>query len=150
VKRGLWLPYLRLRLYYLLRKAYFSVTANPYFILALGAILGASARYWIGGWAAQKWGSVFPYGNLIINLSGSFLLALFMTLTTERFIIDPRWRLFIAIGFLSSYTTFSSYIYESLSLMSGGRWWPGLLNLFGSSILGALAAILGMLLGRML
>lgn len=123
---------------------------QQFLIISTGAVLGASLRYWVGGWAAQRFGAAFPYGNLIINLSGSFILGLFLTLVTERFLVDPRWRLFVAIGFLGSYTTFSSYTYESVSLILGGQLWLGLLNLFGSSFLGALAVLLGMWLGRLI
>lgn len=123
---------------------------NHFLIISLGALLGANARYWIGGWAGERFGASFPYGNLIINLSGSFLLGMFMTLATERFIVDPRWRVFFAIGFLGSYTTFSSYTYESLELILFGQWKLGLLNLFGGALLGGVAVLLGILLGRVL
>lgn len=121
---------------------------NTFFLISLGAILGANTRYLIGGWAAQRLGVSFPYGNLIINLSGSFLLGLFMTLVTERFLIDPRWVTLVAIGFFGSYTTFSSYTYESLKLVIAGQQTLGLLNLLGSSILGGIAAVLGLIAGR--
>jgi fluoride exporter len=121
-----------------------------FLIISLGAIIGANLRYWVGGWAAQQFGVSFPYGNLIINLSGSFILGLFMTLATERFLIDPRWRLFFAIGLLGSYTTFSSYTYESLTLMMNGQWLTGLFNLFGSALLGGLAVAAGIYLGRLI
>ncbi len=123
---------------------------DKFFIIAAGAILGANARYWLGGWIAQRLGTLFPYGNLVINLSGSFLLGLFITLTTERFLLDPRWRLLVAIGFLGSYTTFSSYTYESVEMLLKGEIWLGMVNLFGSSILGALAVIAGIWVGRAL
>lgn len=121
-----------------------------FLLISLGAVLGANARYWLGGWAAEKFGVAFPYGTLIINLTGSFVLGLFVTLITDRFLIDPNWRLLIAIGFLGSYTTFSTYTYESVNLILNGQTWMGLLNLFGSSILGALAAIAGIALARAL
>jgi CrcB protein len=121
---------------------------NNFILISLGAILGANTRYLIGGWAAQWLGVSFPYGNLIINLSGSFLLGMFMTLVTERFLIDPRWVTLVAIGFFGSYTTFSSYTYESLKLVIAGQQTLGLLNLLGSSILGGLAAALGLIAGR--
>lgn len=121
-----------------------------FLLISLGAVLGANARYWLGGWAAEKFGAAFPYGTLIINLTGSFVLGLFVTLITDRFLVDPNWRLLIAIGFLGSYTTFSTYTYESVNLMLSGQPGLGLLNLFGSSILGALAAIAGIVLARAL
>ena len=105
-------------------------------------------RYWVGGWAASRFGTSFPYGTLIINLTGSFILGLFITLATERLLLDPRWRLVIAIGFLGGYTTFSSYTFESMSLILDNQWIPGLLNLFGSAFLGGLAVLMGILLAR--
>lgn len=121
---------------------------QTFLIISLGAILGANCRYWLGGWAAQRLGVEFPYGNLIINLSGSFILGLFMALVLDRFLISPQWRVFFAIGFLGSYTTFSSYAYESVVLILDGQYFPGLLNLFGSSFLGGVAALFGILLGK--
>jgi fluoride exporter len=121
---------------------------EKFLLISAGAILGANARYWIGDWAAQRWGANFPYGTLIINLTGSFLLGLFLTLTTERISIDPRWRTLAAVGFLGAYTTFSTYTYESFSLISKGQWLPGLLNLLGSSVLGLAAVGIGAYLGK--
>jgi CrcB protein len=118
--------------------------------ISAGAILGANTRYWLGYWAAQKWGSSFPIGTMIINLTGSLLLGFFMTLATERFMLDPRWRVLIAVGFLGAYTTFSTYTYESFNLIFKGQWLPGLVNLFGSSILGILAVGIGVYLGKSL
>lgn len=122
---------------------------QSFLTISIGAILGAYCRYLIGGWAVERFGVAFPYGNLIINLSGSLILGFFMSLFTDRFMIDSQWRLLIAIGFLGSYTTFSSYTYESVVLISSGQHWLGLLNLFGSCILGGLAVLLGIWLGRL-
>ncbi len=123
---------------------------DNYLAVALGAVLGATARYALGGWAAQRWGAAFPLGTLLVNLSGSFLLGLFLTLTTERFLLDPRLRLLVAVGFFGSYTTFSSFTVESLNLMLSGQWGLGLINLLGSTLLGALAAAIGIFVGRAL
>lgn len=119
-------------------------------LISLGAVLGANVRYWFGVWAGQRWGTTFPYATLFINLSGSFILGLFTALVMQRLMFDPRWRLFFAIGFLGSYTTFSTYTYESVTLLMAGNWAAGLLNLLGSALLGALAAILGVVLGRLI
>ncbi|MCL4529939.1 MAG: fluoride efflux transporter CrcB [Chloroflexi bacterium] len=133
-----------------LRKVTLSKDMETFLLISLGAIFGANLRYWVGGWAANRFGTVFPYGTLIINLTGSFVLGLFMTLATERFLIDPRWRLIVALGFLGGYTTFSSYTYESMSLLLNGETWLGLLDLLGSSIFGGLAVAAGILLGRII
>jgi len=118
--------------------------------ISLGAVLGANLRYWVGDWVAQRYGSGFPYGTLLINLSGSFLLGLIVSMSMENFIIDPRLRVLLTIGFMGSYTTFSTYAYESIVLISQGQWGLGLFNLLGSSLLGALFAVLGIWLGKVL
>jgi len=131
-----------------LRKATVSKDMETFLLISLGAIVGANLRYWIGVWAAGRFGASFPYGNLIINLTGSFILGFFMTLAVERLLLDPRWRILFAVGFLGSYTTFSSYTFESLSLILDNQWLLGLLNLFGSAFLGGLAVFLGIILAR--
>lgn len=121
---------------------------EKFLLISTGAVLGANARYWLGVWCAEKWGTTFPYGTLLINLTGSLLLGFFMTLATERFLLDPRWRFLIAIGFLGAYTTFSTYTYESYSLLAKGQWIAGLFNLLGSSLLGLLGVGLGVFLAK--
>jgi len=121
---------------------------EKYLVIGLGGFLGANARYLIGNWAAQRWGTAFPFGTLLINATGSFILGLFLGATTERFLIDPRWRLFFAVGFLGAYTTFSTYTYESIQLVLNGSWGPGLANLLASNALGLTASVLGIISGR--
>ena len=125
-----------------------SKNMETFLLISTGAIMGANLRYWVGGWAAERFGASFPYGNLIINLTGSFVLGFFITLATDRLLLDPRWRVLVAIGFLGSYTTFSSYTFESMNLILDNQWLPGLLNLFGSAVLGGLAVFLGIFLAR--
>jgi CrcB protein len=126
------------------------VRMDKFLLISTGAVLGANARYWIGSWAAQKWGAAFPFGTLIINVSGSLLLGLFMALTAERLSIDPRLRLLIATGFFGAYTTFSTFTYESITLLLKGAVLPGLLNILGSTALGLIAVGLGILIGKSL
>jgi CrcB protein len=123
---------------------------SKFLIISLGAVIGANLRYWVSDWVAQRFGASFPYGNLVINLSGSLILGFFMALVSGRFLVDPHWRLLVTIGFLGSYTTFSSYTFESVNMILSGQLWLGLLNLFGSSFLGALAVGLGIFLGRLI
>ena len=123
---------------------------EKFLLISLGAVLGANARYWISEWAASKLDSVFPHGILLVNLSGSFLLGFFLTLATERWLLDPRWRILVAVGFFGAYTTFSTYTYDSLNLMLKGQVGLGLLNLLGSSLLGILAVGAGIFLAKLI
>jgi CrcB protein len=107
------------------------------------------ARYWVSGWAQQKWGPGFPYGTLIINGTGSFVLGLFATLTL-RFAWSDNLRLLVAIGFLGAYTTFSTFSYESLQLVSEGRrYGAAAINLAGSVAVGLAAAYAGVVAARL-
>ena len=121
-----------------------------YLLIGLGGFLGANFRYLVQGWAAERWGSSFPYGTLIANATGSFVLGFFITLITQRIIASPNWRLFLAVGVLGGYTTFSSLTVETLTLVQAGRWLPGALNLFGNVLLGLIAAFIGIVLARAL
>ncbi len=123
---------------------------DKYLLISLGAVLGANARYLIGGWAAERWGTSFPFGTLLINVSGSLALGIFLTYATDRALVDPRYRQLVAIGFLGAYTTFSTYTFESVTLMLNGSGWAGLTNLLGSAVLGAFAVGLGIIIGRAL
>ena len=118
-------------------------------LIGLGGFVGANLRYWLGGWIAQKIGVLFPIETMLINISGSFLLGLFMTLALH-YTWAPEWRQAIAIGFIGSFTTYSTYEYESLRLLQEGAWVKAGLNLFGSLVLGIIAVFLGVVLGRLL
>jgi CrcB protein len=118
-------------------------------LIGLGGFVGANLRYWLGGWIAQKIGVLFPIETMLINISGSFALGLFMTLALH-YTWSPEWRQVVAIGFIGSFTTYSTYEYESLRLLQEGAWVKAGLNLFGSLALGLIAVILGVVLGRLL
>jgi CrcB protein len=83
-----------------------------YLVIGAGGFLGANIRFLIGRWAVQRWGAAFPYGTLIINVAGCFILGLFATLAT-RLAWNDYWRLLIAIGFVGAFTTFSQYLRQS-------------------------------------
>ncbi len=110
--------------------------------ISLGAVLGANARYFLSRWTARHADPTFPYGTLLINMSGSFVLGFFMIWTTERVLADPRWRLLIAIGFCGSYTTFSSYAFETMAYFEQGHWTLLAANFMANNLL-SLAAVLG-------
>ncbi len=118
-------------------------------LIGIGGFVGANLRYWIGGWVAQRAGVLFPVETMLINVAGSFLLGLFMTLALH-YVWAPEWRQVIAIGCIGSFTTYSTYEYESLRLLQQGLWWQAGLNLLGSLVLGLIAVALGVLLGRWL
>jgi len=116
--------------------------------ISLGAVAGANLRYWVAQQAARLASPAFPYGTLVINVTGSFILGFFLVWTTGRVLADPRWRLLIAVGFCGGYTTFSSYAYESFALFEQGQWWAALANIVGSNLLSLLAVVLGAMLAR--
>jgi CrcB protein len=120
-----------------------------YLAISLGAVLGANARFLVGGWVADRFGSSFPFGTFVINVTGSLLIGIVLTLSTERLV--PDWfRPLLAIGFLGSYTTFSTFSYETLSLVQSGAWAAAALNV-GASVAAAFAGVYaGTVLARLI
>ena len=123
---------------------------QTFIMISIGAVLGANCRYWIGRWATLYLHETLPYGTLLVNLSGGFILGLLIAAGMNRFVLDQQWKALLVVGFLGSYTTFSSYTFESVNLMLEGQIGPGLLYLLGSSVLGGLAVLAGIGLGRMI
>jgi len=119
-----------------------------YVWIALGAVAGASMRYFLSGFIARNFSAAFPYGTLAINVTGSLVLGFFLVLASERMLIDPRWRLFLAIGFCGSYTTFSSYAFETFACLEQGQWLLMAANIVASNVLCLLAVIAGAALAR--
>ncbi len=120
-----------------------------YLVAGMGGFLGANARFIVGTWIGQKWGTAFPYGTLVINVTGCFILGLFAALA-ERFPLSDTWRLLIAIGFVGAYTTFSTFEYETLQLVRHASLRFAGLNILGSVLLGYAAAYGGMVAARLL
>jgi CrcB protein len=115
--------------------------------ISLGAIAGALCRYWIGLGTAHLWGTEFPYGTLLVNLTGCFGMGWFTTLALERLTISPEVRVLVTTGFLGAYTTFSSYELESFTLL-GRNGLAGLGYWLGSPILGLVSFYLGVVSAR--
>jgi len=99
---------------------------------------------------AARFGDSFPYGTLLINVSGSFVIGVLATILTSRSVPDPTWRLLLITGFLGAYTTFSSLTYESLALIQDGAVLRAIGNLFGSLVAGMVAVVAGSVVGRLL
>ena len=116
--------------------------------IALGAVVGANLRYAVSRLSARHISASLPYGTLIINVTGSFILGFFLVWTTERVLADARWRALIAVGFCSSYTTFSSYSYESFHLFEQGHFALAFANFVGNNLLAFLAVVAGAILAR--
>ena len=118
--------------------------------IGLGGFLGANARYFVQQWAASLLGPNFPYGTLLANVSGSFIIALFVTLVTGRLAISPEIRLFVVVGFLGGFTTFSSFSLETFYLASQNGLLMAGLNFLGNTVLGLMAVVLGIILAQWL
>jgi len=119
-------------------------------IIGIGGFVGAAARYGIATWIGQRWGRSFPLGTFVINVSGSFLIGLLMTLMAERFTENPQWRLLLVVGFLGAYTTFSTFEYETGALLKDGEWLYAGLNVVMSVIVGFVALKLGEVMAKSL
>lgn len=126
------------------------MTLHRLLLVAVGGAAGALARYLIGGWIAGRMGISFPWGTIFINVTGSFLLGLLGVLSYERLLLPPEALTLLGVGFLGSYTTFSSWQYETFRLLENGSWPYGLINLLVSPLLGLGGVLLGVILGRTL
>jgi CrcB protein len=116
--------------------------------VGLGGFVGANALYVLSTWVAERAGATFPFGTLLINVTGSVAIGVILTLLTERLALDPAWRLLLVVGFLGGYTTFSSYTFEALDLVRRVDWLLALGYVGGSNLFGLLAAFAGVLVTR--
>lgn len=119
-------------------------------LVAAGGAIGAAARYLAGLWIVARLGAGFPWGTFFVNITGSFLIGIILVLV-EGGTLPAGARLFLAVGVLGGYTTFSSFSYETLQLLAGGgSVGPVLFNTFGQLLAGLLAVYLGVVCGRAL
>ena len=121
---------------------------KEFLAISAAAIAGANLRYVMSRLAVREIGLAFPIGTLIINVLGSFIVGLFVIWTTERVLLDPRWRLLVVVGCCGSFTTFSSYAFESMSFFEHGQWGLSLANIFANNLLCLAGALAGMALAR--
>lgn len=118
--------------------------------IALAGSAGALSRYQLEGLVSRHTRGAFPWGTLVVNLSGCFVLGLLFTVLTERFLPHPDLRAALTIGFLGAYTTFSTFAFESVRLAEDGAPGIALLNVVVSVAAGVAAAWLGIVAGRTL
>lgn len=123
-----------------------------YFWIAIGSALGGIARYWCSGIVARLIGETFPWGTLIVNVIGSFIIGFFATLTGPdgRLLVPSVARQFVMIGLCGGYTTFSSFSLQTLNLATDGEYLYAGLNIVLSVVLCLLAVWLGSILAASL
>jgi len=120
-----------------------------YFWVATGGALGSVGRYWLSGIVASRVGETFPWGTLVVNVSGSLVIGLLAALTEPegRLLASPGFRLFFMIGVCGGYTTFSSFSLQTLNLLRDGEWLYAAGNVLLSVILCMIGVWIGYLLG---
>jgi fluoride exporter len=119
-------------------------------MIGTGAFIGANLRYLISTLMTAYAGNTFPWGTLIINFSGSVVLAIFTGWLAQHTNIDPRLRLLVAVGFCGGYTTFSSFSVEAVALMQAGNITGAAAYIIGTNLVCIVGAIFGLMLGSKL
>lgn len=119
-------------------------------LVFLGGGIGATARYGLQGAVYRLTGAGFPYGTLAVNVLGSFVIGFLMTFFEERFIVNPAMRVFLTIGILGGFTTFSSFSYETMVMFRDGGYGPGIINVVSSVAVCLAATWLGLVSGKMI
>jgi CrcB protein len=120
-----------------------------FLLICLGGAVGTGARYLVALWTAQRFGSAFPYGTLVVNVTGCFLIALIMHLAMTN-AWPATLRAALTVGFLGGFTTYSSFNYETTRLLEEGSLATALLNVLLTLAAGFTAGLIGLLLARQL
>ena len=123
---------------------------QSYMLVFLGGGIGAAARYWLSGLIHERLGSGFPYGTLVVNIMGCFIIGLVMGSMQERFLSHPSLRLFLTIGILGGFTTFSSFSYETIAMLKDGEIAFASLNILASVLCCISGTWVGLIVGRTL
>jgi CrcB protein len=121
---------------------------KAYLWISLGALAGANLRYVVSTIVFKVSRSSFPYGTVLINITGSIVLGFFLIWTTERVLANPLWRWLVAIGFCGSYTTFSSYAFETMALFEQGHWTLFAANILANNVLCLGGVLAGAVIAR--
>ena len=118
-------------------------------MIGAGGFLGAISRYLVDGWVANATGGSFPWGTLVVNLTGSFLLGMLFAASVERGVLPAAIRAPVLIGFIGAYTTFSTLTLETWRLVEDGSYVTAFANIGGSVIFGVAAVVAGLAIGRL-
>jgi fluoride exporter len=121
---------------------------GKFVIVGIGGFIGSVLRFWVASYIGQRMGTRFPYGTFIINITGSFLVGLVMTVLSEKINLSPNWRYLIPIGFIGGYTTFSTFEYETLRAIQDGQLTIATLNVVLSVLVGFLMVWTGVIVGK--
>jgi CrcB protein len=119
-------------------------------LIGIGGFLGAISRYVLDSWIMSKTKLPFPMGTMVVNITGSFFLGVVFVLTLEKFSLAENYRLFLGVGFIGAYTTFSTYMLESYRLLESSSFNLAFFNIAGSITFGFVAVYLGILAGRLI
>ena len=123
---------------------------TKYWMVGLGGFIGSIARFWLGSYITHRMGARFPYGTFVINVSGSFLIGMIVTLLAERSQWSPNLLYLIPIGFIGAYTTFSTFELEAFRSVHSGELLLSLLYVALSVVVGFVAVWLGVITGKTL
>ena len=123
---------------------------EKYLAVGLGGFVGSVFRYGMSGFLYRILGDRFPYGTLAVNILGCFTIGILMSLFEQRWLVQPNVRLFLTIGILGGFTTFSTFSFETIEMLKGGNFGMGFLNIFGSMIFCLAATWLGSIADKLL
>jgi len=119
-------------------------------IVFIGGGIGAVTRYWLSGIIAHYMGTGFPYGTLTVNIIGCFLIGFLMTFFEAGFAIIPGLRMFLTVGFLGGLTTYSTFSFETITLLQEGNYFYGIANILGTTVVCLVSAWAGTATGKFL
>lgn len=119
-------------------------------LVGTGGFIGSVMRYLVQVFIEKDLSSTFPYGTLVANIAGSFIIGIVFALADKGALMSSEWRMFLAVGICGGFTTFSSFAYNNFTLLKESAFVPFFINVFGSLFLGILAVYLGVLLIRVI
>lgn len=111
--------------------------------IGLGGFIGANSRYFLSRAILDRFGVGFPWGTLTVNVIGAFMIGLIMEFLMQRTALDPAYRLFLVVGVLGGFTTFSAFTYETVALLEQERWMRAGANILASNVASIAACIIG-------